>query len=422
MNKKLARLASRLAARRRLRLSPPARLGRAAGGRDDVDVDRQLVLQDRRQADRHGRLHHARSREPVHAVAGVPEGPVHLHQGPVRRRPAGDHEGEERRARHRQARPAARRPRPLGPQLGHAGVVAPDRRTDDRQPLGVPAGQRAGRHRRRLPDRQRRREVRSRRRRHHARRALEPQRRQHQSDPALRARAVPPAGARRHGRPARRRRRGLPQRRRQSRVPLHRRFARGPALVLRQQLGERVRPRQGHRRRRRQLRLAARQSRRGDEGRGADAGRRMDRDRRRSRRADGRSGDPSEDLCAEPLGRPLQSVLARHAVPVQGRRAAQLPRRAEDPAHRADAVLRQVRPDALRRGARSEPGGQEHARVRRDAALQPVAPRCGRAGRVDQRRRRLRRGLRRAKPVGAGVRACRRPRSPASRSWPTTSP
>jgi hypothetical protein len=52
---------------------------------------------------------------------------------------------------------------------------------------------------------------------------------------------------------ARRRRRGLSERRRQPRVPLHRRFARGPALVLRQQLGERVRPGQGHRRRRRQL-------------------------------------------------------------------------------------------------------------------------------------------------------------------------
>ena len=55
-------------------------------------------------------------------------------------------------------------------------------------------------------------------------------------------------------------------------------------------------------------------------------------DRRRAGGEDGRAGDPSEGLRAEPLGRPLQSVLARHAVSVQGRRAAQLPRGAEDPA------------------------------------------------------------------------------------------
>ena len=184
----------------------------------------------------------------------------------------------ERDARHRQARPAARRPRPLGPQLGHAGVVADDRRADDRQPLGVPAGECAGRHGRRMPHRQRRREDRPRRRHHDARRALEPQRRQRPiRSSTSRASCTGRRFPTRDRRPARRRRRGLSERRRQPRVPLHRRLARRPALVLRQQLGERVRPRQGRHRRRRQLRLAARQSRGGDEGRRPDAGRRLDR-------------------------------------------------------------------------------------------------------------------------------------------------
>ena len=97
-------------------------------------------------------------------------------------------------ARHRQARPAARRPQPLGPQLGHAGVVADDRRADDRRPLGLPAGDAQGVPAM-LPHRQRRREDRARQRHHDARRALEPQRRRHQSDPAFRARAVSPARA-----------------------------------------------------------------------------------------------------------------------------------------------------------------------------------------------------------------------------------
>ena len=80
-----------------------------------------------------------------------------------------------------------------------------------------------------------------------------------QSDPALRARTVPAARARAGDRrAARRRRRGLSERRRQPRVSVHRRFAGGQALVLRQQLGERVRPRQGHHRRRR--RATARRS------------------------------------------------------------------------------------------------------------------------------------------------------------------
>ena len=168
-----------------------------------------------------------------------------------------------------------------------------------------------------------------------------------QSDPALRARAVP--------------RRRCPTRRPAACAPASARTIRTAAaiarssspstrpraaLVLRQQLGERLRPRQGRRRRRRQLRLAARQPRRGDEGRGPDAGRRVDRHRRRAGREDGRAGDPSEGLHAEPLGRPVQSVLARHALSVQGRRAAQpISRRRRSRCIAAEAVLRQVHAD-----------------------------------------------------------------------------
>ena len=72
---------------------------------------------------------------------------------------------------------------------------------------------------------------------------------------------------------------------------------------------------------------------------------------RRAGREIGRAGDPSEGVPAEPLGRALQSVLARHAVPIQGRRVHGLSRRAESRARRPDAVLRQVRPVEGRRGA-----------------------------------------------------------------------
>ena len=64
-------------------------------------------------------------------------------------------------------------------------------------------------------------------------------------------------------------------------------------------------------------------------------------------------------------------------------------------------------PEPRRRRARHQPRGQERARLRRRAALQPVAARCRRRGRVDPGRRRLRRRLRRAEPLGAGVRVAR---------------
>ena len=230
-----------------------------------------------------------------------------------------------------------------------------------------------------------------------------------QPDPAFPARALPPAGARRGDRrlPCRRRR-GLPERRRQPGLPVHGRQRGRAALLLRQQLGQRLRPRQGHRRRRRQLRLADRQPRRGDEGRGAHESRCLDRHRRHAGRGHGRAGDPARHLPAQPLGRPLQSVLARHALSLQGRRAARLSRRPEGRVRAADAVLRQVRALEARRRGRRQPCGQEQARLLRHPEVQPGGARRGDTRGIDQRRRRLRRGLRGAGRLGRRV---RRPRS-----------
>ena len=136
----------RLAAAAALRLRLARRTGarRPAHCRDDMDVDRELVLQDRRQADRGGRLQLAAARKPVGRLAGVSEGQVDVHQGA---RPASDLGGfmkvRKRRCWARQGLLCCPSDSPLGSQVGHAGVGAHDGSRCGGT-LGVPAGNAQG--------------------------------------------------------------------------------------------------------------------------------------------------------------------------------------------------------------------------------------------------------------------------------------